>query len=93
MLALPLARLAVGVNVAVRVSPVPLIAPNVPLETTTSPAVPFQINELPGSSLKVNVTEAVSPAFNELLSLVISKVGGTVSAPEGSSSREAAASI
>ena len=79
MLALPVARLAEGVNVAVRVSPVPLTALSVPLETNTSPAVPFQINELPGSSLNVNVTVAVSPAFSAVLSLVMVSVGERVS--------------
>ena len=75
MLALPLARPAVGVKVAVRVNPVPLIAPKLPLLTTTSPNTKL----LPGSSLKVKVIAAVSPAFSVDLSLVIVKLGGVVS--------------
>ena len=63
MLALPLAKLAVGVKVAVRVSPVPLMALKLPLLTTTSPVLPFQTKVLPGSSLKVKVMLAVSPTF------------------------------
>ena len=55
----PLARLAVGVKVAVRVSPEPEIAPSVPPVTTTSPVVPFQEKVLPGSSEKEKVMVAV----------------------------------
>ena len=59
ILAVPEATLAVGVKVAERVSPVPLMAPSVPPLTTTSPLVPFQVKLAPGSSLKVKVTVAV----------------------------------
>ena len=50
---------AVGVNTAVRVKPLPLIAPSVPLLTTTSPALPLQVKLVPGSSLNVNVMLAL----------------------------------
>ena len=79
MLALPLAKLAVGVKVAVRVKPVPLIAPKLPLLTTTSPALPFQVKVEPGSSLKVKVMVAVLPALTALTLLVIARVGARVS--------------
>ena len=75
MLALPLARPAVGVKVAVRVNPVPLIAPKLPLLTTTSPNTKL----LPGSSLKVKVIVAVSPTLTVLTLLVIASVGASVS--------------
>ena len=64
MLAEPLFWLAVGVKVAVRVSPVPLMAPKVPPEIVRSPAVPFHAKLVPGSSEKVNVMVAVSPTFS-----------------------------
>ena len=76
---MPEARLAVGVKVAVRVKPVPLIAPKVPPVTTTSPVVPFHANVLPGSSLKVKVMVAVWPALTAVTLLVIASVGATVS--------------
>ena len=79
MLALPEARLAVGVKVAVRVRPLPLIAPSVPPLTATSPVLPFQANVAPGSSLKVKVTVAVSPVFTAPTLLVIARVGAVVS--------------
>ena len=79
MLALPEAKLAVGVKVAVRVRPLPLIAPSVPPVTTTSPAVPFHVKVPPGSSLKVKVMVAVSPALSVALLLVIVSVGAVVS--------------
>ena len=50
---------AVGVKVAVRVKPVPVIAPKVPPVTSTSPLAPSQANERPGSSLKLKVIVAV----------------------------------
>ena len=74
MLALPEARLAVGVKVAVRVRPVPLIAPNVP------PVVTMSASTKPtGASLKVKVIVAVSPALTALALLVIANVGARVS--------------
>ena len=71
--------LAVGVKVAVRVRPVPLMAERVPPETDTSPEEPFQAKELPGSSEKVKVMLAVSPAFSDALSVVIARVGAVES--------------
>ncbi len=68
MLALPLAKFAEGVKIAVRVRPVPLIALSVPPETTRSPAVSFQVKLLLGSSEKVKVMAAVSPAFKAVTS-------------------------
>ena len=78
MLAEPLDKLAVGVNTAVRVRPEPLIAPKAPPETMRSPAVPFQAKLVPGSSEKVNVMLAVSPAFSAATFEVIVTVGGSV---------------
>ena len=79
MLAEPLDKLAVGVKVAVRDNPVPLIALKVPPVTVKSPAVPFQAKLVPGSSEKVNVMVAVSPTFRVGLSEVIVTVGASVS--------------
>jgi hypothetical protein len=59
MLAETLAKLAVGVNVPVRVKPVPLIELKVPPEIVRSPVVPFQAKLVPGSSEKVNLIVAV----------------------------------
>ena len=75
ILALPDARSAVGVKMAVLVIPVPERAPSVPPAVTISPA----INVVPGSSLKVKVIVAVSPTLTALLSLLIVSVGATVS--------------
>ena len=75
MLALPEARSAVGVKVALRVRPVPLMAPSVPPVVVTSPAAKL----LPGSSLKVKVTVAVSPALTAAVLLVMARVGASVS--------------
>ena len=63
MLALPEAKLAVGVNTAVRVRPVPPMALKLPPLTTKSPALPSQTKLLPGSSENVKVMLAVSPAL------------------------------
>ena len=79
MLAVPPLVLAVGVKVAVRVRPLPEIAPSVPPVTTTSPLVPFQVKVAPGSSLKVKVTVAVSPILSALTLLVMARVGASVS--------------
>ena len=79
MLALPLAKLTVGVKTAVRVRPVPLMAPSVPPVTAMSPAEPSQANVLPGSSENVNVMLAVSPDLSVVTSLAILTVGGKVS--------------
>ena len=79
MLALPLAKLIVGVNNAVRVRPVPLMAPKVPPETLRSPAVPFQAKLVPGSSENVKVMLAVSPALSVATLLATLTVGETLS--------------
>ena len=79
MLAEPLDKLAVGVNVPVRVKPVPLITPKVPPETVRSPVVPFHTKLVPGSSENVNVMVAVSPIFNAATFEVIATVGARVS--------------
>ena len=79
MLAVPEARLTVGVKVALRVRPVPLMAPSVPPVTTTSPAVPSQAKLAPGSSLNVKVMAALCPALTAATSLVIASVGASVS--------------
>ena len=79
MLAEPLDKLAVGVNTAVRVRPVPLIAPKVPPETVKSPAVPFQVKLVPGSSENVNVIVAFSPTFSAVTFELIVTVGASVS--------------
>ena len=79
MLALPLAKLAVGVNTAVRVSPVPLMAPKVPPVTTKSPELPSHTKLLPGSSENVKVILAVAPALSAATLLVMLTVGARVS--------------
>ena len=79
MLPKPLPILAVGVNVPVRVRPVPLIAPRVPPEIVRSPVVPFQVKLVPGSSENVNVIVAVSPTFSVATLDVIATVGVSVS--------------
>ena len=52
-------KLAFGVKTAVRVRPMPLIAPKVPPETAISPAIPSHAMLFPGSSENVNVMTAV----------------------------------
>jgi hypothetical protein len=79
MLAEPLDKLAVGVKTALRVSPVPLIAPRVPPETVRSPVVPFHAKLVPGSSEKVKVIVAVSPTFSVVTLDVIATFGARVS--------------
>ena len=79
MLALPLAKLALGVNTAVRVRPVPVSALIVPPVTTTSPTLPSHAKLLPVSSDNVKVMLAVSPAFNTPMSEVMITVGTVVS--------------
>ena len=79
MLALPLARLAVGVNTAVRVSPVPLMALKVPPLTARSPAEPFQAKLVPGSSENVTLLSADRPALSTAKLLLILTVGAMVS--------------
>ena len=79
ILAEPLDKLAVGVNIPVLVSPVPLIALKVPPEIVRSPTVPFQTKLVPGSSEKVKVMVAVSPTFSVATLDVIATVGANVS--------------
>ena len=79
MLALEAMVFAEGLNVAVRVSPVPLMAVKVPDAKVTSPEVPFHVNELPGSSENVNVTKLVSVFDNKTSLMVILTDGAVVS--------------
>ena len=79
MLALPLARLAVGVKMEVRVRPVPLMALKVPPVTTRSPELPSHAKLVPGFSEKVNVMLAVSPALSAVKLLAMLTVGAKVS--------------
>ena len=79
MLAEPLDKLAVGVKIAVRLSPEPLMAPKVPPETVRSPAAPFQTKLVPGSSENVNVMVAVSPTLSADTFVVFATFGATVS--------------
>ena len=57
----------------------PLMAVRVPSTNVTSPAVPFQVKVLPGSSLKVKVMVALWPIFTAATLLVIANVGASVS--------------
>ena len=79
MLAEPLDKLAVGVKVAVRDNPVPLIALKVPPDIVKSPAVPSQAKLVPGSSDKLNVMVAVSPTFSADTLDAMMTVGASVS--------------
>ena len=79
MFALPLARLAVGVNTAVRVRLAPWMALKVPPVTTKSPVDPSHAKLVPGSSENVKVIFAVSPTLSVLTLLVMLKVGAVVS--------------
>ena len=79
MLALPLAKLALGVNTAVHVSPVPLMTPKVPHVTTKSPVLPSHTKLLPGSLENVKVILAVSPALSADTLLAMLTVGAKVS--------------
>ena len=79
MLAVPFAKLRVGVKVPVLVRPVPLMTPSVPPVTVMSPAEPFHINVLPGSSENVNVMFAVSPVLSVETLLPMLTVGAKVS--------------
>ena len=79
MLAVPVFKLDVGVNTAVRVVPVPEIALRVPLLSVISPVLPFQTKVLPGSSLKVKVMLAVSPDLSWPTLDVMLKNGAVVS--------------
>ena len=79
MLAVPLPWLAAGVNTAVRVRPVPLMAPKLPPAMTTSPVVPSHAKLVPGSSEKVKVMVAVSLVFRLDLLDVMATLGAVVS--------------
>ena len=68
-----------GVRVAVRVSPAPLMLLKVPPLMTTSPVLYAQTKLLPGSSLKVKVMAAVSPAFKVATSDTMLTLGDIVS--------------
>ena len=80
MLAKPL-KAGSGVKVAVKTlgSLVGTMAPKEPPLTTISPAVPSQAKLATGSSLKVKVMVAVSPALSAALLLVMASVGAAVS--------------
>ena len=75
MLALPLAKLAVGVKVLRRTVPRPVSALNVPPLTVTSAKVKL----MPGSSLKVKEITLVSPAFKLATEEVMVTLGAVVS--------------
>ena len=90
MLALPL-KPGVGVKVAVRLKPVPLIAAKVPPLTARSPVLPFQAKLAPGSSLKRKVIHAVCPLPTSGLSLVMVTVGASVSTDKTSEAAAAPA--
>ncbi len=79
ILALPLARLAVGVKTAVRVRPVPLMVPKVPPVTIRSPELPSHAKLVPGFSENVKVMLAVSPALSAAKLLAMLTVGAKVS--------------
>ena len=64
---------------AVRVSPEPLMAPRVPFVMVMSPTLPSQLNEVPGSSEKVNVTRLVLTLDTMFRLMVMLTVGATVS--------------
>ena len=75
MLAEPAAKLAVGVKVAVRTKPLLLTVPSVPPKTTMSALLKL----LPGSSLKLKLMSAVSPALTADLLLLRVTVAAVVS--------------
>ena len=82
---MPEAVPAVGVKVAVRVKPLPLIAPSVP------PVVVMSLSVNPtGDSLKVKVMVAVSPTLTALTLLVMASVGAVVSTKYSALSEAAA---
>ena len=70
---MPKPRFGVTVKVAVRLSPVPPIAPSVPPSSVTSASSKL----LPGSSLKAKVISAAS--LTRVLLLVMLSVGATMS--------------
>ena len=60
-----------GVKVAVRVRPEPLMAERVPPETLTSPLLPSQTKLLPGSREKEKVMIELSPTLRLAALLLI----------------------
>ena len=78
MLALPVIP-AVGVKVALRVKPVPLMAPKLPPLTSTLPCRPSQAKLAPGSSVKVKVTTVLWPMPSLSTAEVIARLGANVS--------------
>ena len=75
MLAVPLAKLAVGVKVLRRTVPRPVSALNVPPVTVTSDIAKL----VPGSSVKVKQMTLVSSAFKLALEDVMATLGAVVS--------------
>ena len=69
--------LAWGRNTALRVRPVPPMAPSVPPLTVMSPVMPSHWKVLPGFSLKVKVMVALSPLFKLFWLAVMATVGAT----------------
>ena len=76
---MPALVFGVGVKMAVRVRPEPVMAERVPPVTERSPVAPSQEKELPGSSEKVKVMVAVSVALRVDWEAVIASVGAMVS--------------
>src|SRR5438552_17000848 len=79
MFAMPPLVPAAAVKPALRVNPVPVIAPRLPPLTATSPLDPSHANVVPGSSLNVKLIVALAPIFNCATLLVIASVGATLS--------------
>jgi hypothetical protein len=79
MLAVPLAKLGVGVKVPDLVIPAPLRALSEPPEIAKSPVAPFQLKLDPGSSENLKVIAAVSSDLSVDTSDVIVTVGANVS--------------
>ncbi len=79
MLAVPLAKLGVGVKIPALVRPVPLMALSIPPVTTKSPDSPFHEKLVPGFSENAKVIKAVSPDLSCNTSEVIVTVGADVS--------------
>ena len=79
MLPVPLARLGVGVNTAVRVRPVPLMALKVPPVIDKSPALPSHAKLASGASENVKLMLAVSPDLRVATSDVMMTLGAVVS--------------
>ena len=76
---MPILTSVVGVKIADRLKPVPLMAPKEPPKTVKSPAVPFQTKLVPGSSENIKVMTAVWPALSAATLEVMVTVGARVS--------------